>query len=174
LAIVSALKPFHLNDKLHVKWPNDIVYDEKKLSGSLIEIQAETHGASHAVIGIGVNVNMLEDKESHITQAWTSLRNVAGEYIDRNDVCASLVNHLIQYLQQFEAQGFAPFMEEWMQRDCLMNKLITIQSLNQAIEGRVTGINEQGHLLLTMADGKIRSFSSGDATIVKKPVELLV
>ena len=51
---------------VHVKWPNDIVCKEKKISGTLIEVQAESHGMSHAVIGIGLNVNMLIDERRRL------------------------------------------------------------------------------------------------------------
>ena len=50
--------------------------------GSLIEINAETHGVCHAIIGVGVNVNMLADESAHITQAWTSMQQILKKYID--------------------------------------------------------------------------------------------
>lgn len=168
LAIVNTLKEFGINKDMYVKWPNDIIYANKKISGSLIEIQAETHGSSRAIIGIGINVNMLNDKEEQISQAWSSMQKVLGVYIDRNELATALLNNLLDYLNRFERQGFLAFMNEWMQMDCLTNQFIAVKNLNQKSEGTVTGINEQGHLLLKLADGRVRAFSSGDTTIVKK------
>jgi BirA family transcriptional regulator, biotin operon repressor / biotin---[acetyl-CoA-carboxylase] ligase len=168
LAIVDTLKNIGVSKNLSVKWPNDIVYDNKKISGSLIEIQAETHGACHAVIGVGVNVNMLNVERGCITQEWTSLQRVLNTYIDRNDLCARLINNLLDYLHRFETQGFLPFVAEWKSADCLTDQMISVSNVNETIEGRMTGINEQGHLLLQLKNGKTRAFSSGDTSIVKK------
>lgn len=167
LAIITTLKSYGIHQNLFVKWPNDILYENKKLSGGLVEIKAESHGHSHAVIGIGINVNMLSD-EHHISQAWTSLRKILGIYIDRNDLCGRLIANLLAYLREFEKQGFSYFVDEWKKTDCLANQMITLKNVNAKIKGKVAGINEQGHLLLQLTNGSIRAFSSGDTSVVKK------
>jgi BirA family transcriptional regulator, biotin operon repressor / biotin---[acetyl-CoA-carboxylase] ligase len=167
LAIVKTLQGYGVSSDLSLKWPNDILYAGKKLSGTLIEIQAETHGHTQAIMGMGINVNMLSD-EHHISQAWTSMRKILGLYVDRNELCARLINHLIAYLREFDARGFSVFTEEWMHMDCLTNQTIHLQNANQKIKGKVMGINEQGHLLVKLTDGSVRAFSSGDTSIVKK------
>ena len=60
------------------------------------------------------------------------------------------------------------FINEWVKTDCLMNQWITVKNINQKMEGKVTGINEQGHLLLRLEDGKARAFSSGDTSVMKR------
>lgn len=166
LAVIETLRGYGISDDLYAKWPNDIVYANKKLSGNLIEIQAESHGASVAIIGIGINVNMLSDEE-HVSQKWTAMQKILGEYINRNDLCARLIDNLLLYIAKFIAQGFGPFVDEWMKTDCLMSQTIAVKQGNDTIKGRVTGINEQGHLLLHLANGSMRAFSSGDTSIVK-------
>lgn len=167
LAMMSVLKNYGLSRQLCVKWPNDIFYENKKLSGSLVEVQAESHGHSYAVIGIGINVNMLDDGKQ-ISQKWTSLREILGESLDRNELCANLLNNLFAYLRKFEEHGFAYFADEWMRVDCLAQKTITLKNIQTKITGKMVGINAQGHLLLQLADGSVRAFSSGDTSIVKK------
>jgi BirA family biotin operon repressor/biotin-[acetyl-CoA-carboxylase] ligase len=168
LAVVKTLKYFGVDKNLFVKWPNDIVCDHQKISGSLIEIQAETHGACHAIIGVGVNVNMLADEGKHITQAWTSMQQVLKKYVDRNQVCVHLLNNMFDYLQRFEAVGLSSFVDEWNKADCLTNQWTAVTMLHEVIEGRVQGINAQGHLLMELKNGSVRAFSSGDASIVKR------
>lgn len=161
LAVAHALKTCGVESE--TKWPNDILHDGKKLSGSLINVKAESNGICDAVIGIGVNVNMLED-DNHINQDWTSMRRILGDYIDRNKVAAEIINHLAIYLHKFEAQGFTPFIREWMDADCLMQKTVTIHNVGKAVTGKVNGVNEHGHLLLVLEDGTVKAFSSGDTT----------
>lgn len=168
LAIVRVLQQFGLTDDLHVKWPNDIISEQRKISGTLIEVQAESHGMSHAVIGIGLNVNMLIDERRKISQAWTSMRRVTGKYIDRNLVAAALIRELQNYLQCFEREGFAAFTDEWMAAEVMTGQQVTVKTVNETATGEVKGINAQGHLLMKMADGKVRAFSSGDTSIIKK------
>ena len=165
LAVVAALRERGVS-QLAVKWPNDIVHARGKLSGSLIDIQAETHGACHAVIGIGVNVNMRQANDA-IDQAWTSMRQLMGVDVDRNELCVSLINTLIRYLKRFEAHGLADFVKEWSAHDCLMRQSVAIHQANGRVRGVVTGINAQGHLLLQLADGTVQAFSSGDTTLCK-------
>lgn len=168
LAIIKTLKHAGIKNKLHVKWPNDIVYEDKKMAGNLIEIQAESHGMSQAIIGIGLNVNMLHADSDLSTQTWTSMEKILGESRDRNALCASLITNLLHALQRFDSDGFACYMDEWMQADCLANRYITLKNNNEKITGTMLGINEQGHLLLRLANGAVRSFSSGDTSVVRK------
>lgn len=160
LAVKHALAQLGLSDGLHVKWPNDIIVGEKKLAGILIEVQAESHGLCQAVIGIGVNVNMLK---ADIEQAWTSMQLVTGKYIDRNLVAVKLMKQLLSYLERFRLDGFASFVDEWVLADCLVGRTISLENLNSVITGKVVGIDGQGHLLLALDDGQVRAFSSGDA-----------
>lgn len=166
LAVAKTLETYGLPQGLKVKWPNDVFYADKKISGNLIEIEAESHGNCHAVIGIGINVNMLQNDQVPITQPWTSLRNITGYYIDRNSLSITLINYLLQDLHIFAEQGLAPFLEEWQAVDGLFNKNITLQCGSQKTTGQVRGIDSVGRLILWVNHQQL-CFSSGDATIVK-------
>jgi BirA family biotin operon repressor/biotin-[acetyl-CoA-carboxylase] ligase len=166
LSIIKTLKAY-IPECLYVKWPNDIIYQQKKLAGCLLEIQAEGNGISHVIIGIGINVNMQED-DKLITQPWISLREITGKYIDRNELCGQLINHLFDYIQQFEKMGLAFFMDEWHAVDGLMNKNISLKNANQQFHGIAKGINQHGHLVLELANKTLKAFSSGDTTLIKK------
>jgi len=168
LAIVKTLQHFGIQDLLSVKWSNDVVHDNKKISGNLIEVQAETHAACQAIIGVGINVNMLHDDSQAISQQWTSLGKILGQSVDRNVLCSVLINYLLAYLQRFDTGGFAPFVKEWNELDCLMNKTISLNNVNNQFVGRMLGINNQGYLLLELPNGDVRTFSSGETTILKK------
>ncbi|MES2217126.1 MAG: biotin--[acetyl-CoA-carboxylase] ligase [Pseudomonadota bacterium] len=167
LAIAKTLATYGLPKSLAVKWPNDIMYDNKKLSGTLIEIQAESHGVCHAIIGVGLNVNMMHDEESFILQDWTSLRKITATYIDRNEVCVLLIDNLLTYLARFEKHGLTAFVDEWNDADCLMNKEISLKNASKKIYGKAKGIDTLGNLILQASDGVLQTFSSGDTTLMK-------
>jgi BirA family transcriptional regulator, biotin operon repressor / biotin---[acetyl-CoA-carboxylase] ligase len=164
-AIVKTLQTYNIANPLLIKWPNDIMYNHQKLAGNLIEIQAESYGSCHAIIGIGLNVNMLEDYS--ITQAWTSLRKITGSYIDRNTLCAALINQLITHLALFEKQGLNVFLSDWSNLDYLANKKISLKNGNEQIQGKVVGIDHFGRLRVQLKDGESKLFSAGDTSIIK-------
>lgn len=166
LAVVATVQQFMPNEKIQIKWPNDVLWNNKKLAGILIDVSAESNGTCEATIGIGINVNML-DSDVRVNQPWVSLRKITNKYIDRNIVTASLIDNLINCISKFETVGLKGFQGQWRQYDNLFGKNIKISVGNKIITGVAVGINEQGHLKLKLANGEIQRFSAGDASIVK-------
>lgn len=162
LATLCALKKYSPGKNCFVKWPSDIILADKKIAGNLIEIQAEANGSSEAIIGIGINVNMLNSEQNFIC---TSLREVSGEYFNRNPICADLIICLLNYLQRFEQQGFSGFLQEWLANDYLTHKSVSVTHHHQKILGSVQGVNTYGYLLLKLANGEQCTFSAGDIFI---------
>lgn len=167
LAVAKTLKNFLKTSAISVKWPNDVLCEKQKLSGSLIEVEAEAHGVCRVIIGIGINVNMLFD-EGYITQQWTSLRKITNQYFDRNIICALLINQLLNDLKYFEQEGFAFFANEWKTFDALVHQEITLNYGSQQFSGEMIGVNPLGNLLLKLKSGIIKSFSSGETSMVKE------
>lgn len=168
LAICQALEnSCQLKNTFSVKWPNDVIADNKKIAGSLIEIQAESHGLCSIIIGIGVNVNMQHTTKHPISQPWNSLYKLTHHYLDRNIICAELINSVLNYLEKFNESNLSAFLHEWKKHDYLLDKPIKISSNNKPYNGTAAGINSQGHLLIKSPDGTQRHFSSGDTTISK-------
>lgn len=165
LAVLKTLRTYHPQD-ITAKWPNDIYFMQQKLAGILIEVTGESHGQSVAIIGIGINANM-QKANAALMQTWTSLQAITGKYIDRNELVASLINQLLIYLERLNQRGFADFIEEWISADCLMHKKIVMKNFQQEIAGQAIGINQHGQLLLELADGSVRAFSSGDTSVKK-------
>lgn len=160
LAICKAIEEIcSLQQAPHVKWPNDVLVDGKKIAGTLIECNKDA-----IIIGIGMNVNMDEAK---INQPWTSLRKLTGAYHDRNVLCAELINHVTQYLQRFIESGLSDFEKEWNERDCLFEKNIQLICGNEKFSGAGAGINQNGHLVLKLPDEKTKAFSSGESSLLK-------
>ena len=157
-----------LPQPISIKWPNDLLCDNRKLGGILIEIQAEAHDFCHAIIGIGVNINMLEDKSKSISQDWTSLRKITQIWHDRNLILATLINNIMIYMENFVDKGFAYFMKEWAKHDFLVNKPIGIKAVNKEIHGLAMGINTNGHLLVKLDETEaVKPFAAGETTILK-------
>lgn len=164
LAIVQALRKFGLED-LSCKWPNDILHRGQKLAGILIELQNGPHGATHAIIGVGCNVNMSKTMLKAIDRLATSLQVLVGSPQNRNHIAALFIDAISAYLARFEQKGFADFESEWKCHDALAGKDIHLHLGASTVTGRMSGVNATGHLLLSLPSGEIKSYSAGEASL---------
>jgi len=168
LATLAMLKELSPNEEIKVKWPNDILWQDKKLCGSLIEIQAESNGQIHVIIGIGLNVNSDTKNNPLPDKRWCSLYEIQSRQFDRNLLIANLLIKLQNYLTLFINNGLASFIEEWNKSDYLAGKQITVTQSGNSIVGTALGINPQGQLLLKDEQGIVHHLSSGDTTLKTK------
>jgi BirA family biotin operon repressor/biotin-[acetyl-CoA-carboxylase] ligase len=165
LAILATLHDVGIQDHIGVKWPNDILWHDKKLCGSLIEVIAESNSGADVVIGIGLNVNSITKDHSLPDKAWCSLYDITGHYLDRNIIIAKLINQLNIHLKEFMLGGFAAFIQKWHAVDYLQGQTITVSNLNKPLNGKAMGVNESGQLILMDDEGLTHYLSSGDASL---------
>ncbi|WP_116963974.1 biotin--[acetyl-CoA-carboxylase] ligase [Fastidiosibacter lacustris] len=167
VCVAKVLSSLFTELDIKIKWPNDIYLNEKKLSGILVEVKAESNAQSQIIIGIGINVNM--SFNLNISQPWVSLQEVLGQYVDRNILAINLANDVIITLKKFEASGFISFIENYHHFDYLTDKEITLSLPNNMfVTGIAQGVNELGQLQLCCDQKQIKTFASGEASIVKK------
>jgi len=165
LAIHHTLEEWIGTNDIMIKWPNDLLWHERKLCGSLIEVIAESHGASDVVIGIGLNVNSMTETQSIPDKPWCSLYDITGKQHDRNPLLAKLIANLHQHVARFMIQGFSGFMAQWHPIDYLQHKTITITGPSGSLRGQAYGVNEAGQLILIDDDARTHYFSSGDTSL---------
>jgi len=147
-----------------LKWPNDIHYQGRKLSGNLLEVQGESEGPCAVVIGIGVNVSMPAAVAEDIDQPWTDLSTASGRQISRNDLCAAILDELVIALTAFSESGLKSFMPDWQRWDGVVGKSVCLIFPDHEVEGEVRGIDEQGALLLKNRHG-LRRYQIGELSL---------
>lgn len=181
--LAKTLQHYQIPSGLGLKWPNDVMWNNKKLAGILIELSGEAQSACQAVIGIGVNIAMsssmaamtprssqsslLLSSIKNITQPWTDLEQMTQSYIDRNEFTSILLNHLIEALFVFQTKGFEPFRDTWESLDLTRGKSLSLQTSSGLHSGVGHGINEQGHLLVEI-DNRVQAFTSGEVSVRMK------
>ena len=147
-----------------VKWPNDILVDEAKLAGVLIELSGDMLGPSAAVIGVGINVLGGEALAGEIGQAVTDVQRHVGA-IDRNALLLALVSGMDAGLHRFERGGFAGFRAEWQGLHAHQDRVVRIQGGDgEPVIGRAIGVDDNGALLLDTALGVCR-FHAGEVSL---------
>jgi len=120
------------------------------------------------VIGLGLNMQMQSPTtDLPIEQTWIDLQSIYPQPIQRNVLIASIINELINTLQQFSQHGLEPFLTAWQDHDALTNQSITLHTLHGVISGKYQGISVKGELLCEDQQGHIHSFFSADVSSKK-------
>jgi BirA family biotin operon repressor/biotin-[acetyl-CoA-carboxylase] ligase len=140
------------DDQVKVKWPNDLLIEQQKIAGILIEIEGQADGPCGVVIGIGINVNMPDEQALKIAQPWTDMSAHCTEPPDRNQLIAHLVAELHNTLIDFEQQGLNSTVEQWNNHDHYYAKPIKLIMGNRTVEGICQGIDKQGGVLIKQTD----------------------
>ncbi len=155
LSAVAALRDIGISG-IGLKWPNDVVAHGRKLAGILVEIGGEAQGPCHAVIGIGINIRIDPATAAGIDQPWIDVHSLAtsghGPY--RNRLAAALLSRLAESLQQFNAEGFAVFLDEQARYDALLGKRVCVGSPEGERCGVAMGVDPRGALRIRGDDGE--------------------
>ena len=152
-----------------LKWPNDLLVDERKLGGILIELRAESDGPACVVIGIGLNVALgapLLAKIAETGIAATDLVTAGLAEPSRNAVAGALVDSCVRGLLEFERDGLRPFVENWRDSDALQGKMVDVRgAVGEVTRGLARGVDLHGALLVETAEEGLKKFVSGDVSV---------
>lgn len=149
-----------------IKWPNDILLNDLKLTGILTEMQADPDRVKSVILGIGMNINQArEDFPEELQTIATSLKIETKMPFDRAQIAATILNHLENYTNLYLEKGFTSIKLLWESYSNTIGRRIRVTMINEIIEGEAIGITAEGMLQLKQPDGSIRDIYSGDITI---------
>lgn len=164
VAVLRVLRDMGLTG-VGLKWPNDILWGNRKLAGLLLEVAGESSGPSHVVVGIGINVRLTSYDAKNIDQPWVDIETITGSAdISRNRLAAKLLDNLIEVLRHYDRTRLEPYLSEWREFDLYYGQPIIIKSGSHVMEGVHHGINSDGALLISMPDG-LKSFHAGEVSL---------
>jgi BirA family biotin operon repressor/biotin-[acetyl-CoA-carboxylase] ligase len=156
-------------DGIGLKWPNDLIWQQRKLGGILIEMRGESAGPAQVVIGIGINMRMPAQVRIMLAEQQAALiadvHDIMRERTPaRNALIAMLVEEVTGMLQTFGEKGFEPFAQEWRRLDTLSDAPVRVISGTETTFGRARGVDLDGTLLVDV-DGQLRRFASGEVSL---------
>ncbi len=146
-----------------VKWPNDVRIGGKKLAGILIESAMDAKGLKHAVLGIGINVNLDPSAFPEIAGTATSLMAETGAPLDRADVLRAVLEDVDD--RYTEVSGGKSLTNRWASRLDTLGSTVSVRWGDGEMIGLATGVDDEGNLLLTGADGSVRTAIAGEVTL---------
>lgn len=144
-----------------VKWPNDTLVSEKKISGILTEAVSEGEDIFY-IVGIGINLNQKEF-EGELSQKATSLFLLTKKEYDKEEVLTVLLSYFTPLYQDY-IQGGKKFLTVVKSHSYLDQKEVSLDYYGEHIHGTVIDITDKGTLLLDVS-GKQIEVSSGEVTL---------
>jgi BirA family biotin operon repressor/biotin-[acetyl-CoA-carboxylase] ligase len=151
-----------------IKWPNDILVNERKVCGILTEMSAELDKVNYLVLGIGVNVNFEEsDFPVELRRTATSLAIEADRKFKRAEVAANILRELDRDYSRVCSGKFAQVADEWEDQCTTIGRQVEIASGKRTILGRAESLDAEGALLVRTQHGHLERIIGGDVTLRK-------
>lgn len=162
LAARNAAAELSGDNGVQLKWPNDLLYDGRKLAGLLCERIMEAD-----LIGIGLNVNLDPNlAPPDLRLRITSLAQIRGNPLGMTDALAILGSHLRVSLRRATTEPFALLLREYDAHHALIDRdvCVTSSSGEPPVYGRCEGLDEIGRLLLR-SSGQVHHIISGQVSM---------
>jgi BirA family biotin operon repressor/biotin-[acetyl-CoA-carboxylase] ligase len=149
-----------------IKWPNDILVQNRKVCGILTELSAELERINYIVVGIGLNVNQQkEDFPLEIREKATSLLLASGRSFNRAEL---LRNILLEYEEQYQSylhKGFGWVLQIWRELNSTLGKEVLVNTREGSFTGVAEDINEDGCLVVKKHSGAREVLIAGDVSL---------
>ena len=155
LSVLIALKGF-VQD-VRVKWPNDLLINDKKCAGILIQIES-WHNRKYMVVGIGVN-----SRHAPLEQS-TSIYEQTNKEIDNRQLTKAIINSLAEFISLYREKGFQYFRPLWLLHDGWYGKQVKIIIEPKTIIGEHLGIDESGKIIVG-DENQSNAYTSGDVSL---------
>lgn len=158
IAIKEALETYV--DGITLKWPNDVYWNDKKISGTLIETSIDSKGIKTCIFGIGINVN----QEAFHSDAPNpvSLRQILGHEVDRDELLQKVIDGFKRYYELLRRADYMDVSGIYHLSLYRRKGFHRYEDADGEFEGAFVEVEDDGHLILHDKQGVIRSYSFGE------------
>ena len=160
LGIIYALKKLSIPG-LSIKWPNDILSENKKIGGILIENFFNKSKIKASIIGVGLNLN--QEKFEKLPKA-TSLKIITGEKWASNIILNALIPLLEEYLFMFDFQD-SSILDQYQKILWRRNKTVIFDMDGKLHKGKLIGVDDSGMIILQNQQKMISKFNNSQISI---------
>lgn len=145
-----------------VKWPNDVLYQGRKLAGISVDIIGSAQEQKALVIGVGINAKLPENLA--IDRPVASLSEFIPQ-LDRSQAIIDAVQAIYTALEHFAQHGIdANFRQRWQQYNAYAGRAVNVLKGQETLHGIENGIDDNGHLSVLIA-GVPQSFSAAEVSL---------
>lgn len=147
---------FNLNST--VKWPNDVLINEKKVAGILVEGKLEAYGVTYLLVGVGININnyLPESLRDHAT----SLKDLIGYPLPRTPLLKKTLELIDEYYTYLLANDVKYVINRWRRLNSTIGRKVRVHLINNVIiEGIAKDVDLDGSLCIESERGLIKVLS---------------
>jgi BirA family biotin operon repressor/biotin-[acetyl-CoA-carboxylase] ligase len=146
-----------------IKWPNDVMIEDRKVAGILAESALSGSRVEHAVVGIGVNVALDVSADREIAATAASLNALLDADVDRAELLRRILQHMDDlYLDLRRGRSPIPEWRRWLDT---LGQRVTVSHHGMTNDGLAEDIDDLGNLLLRTDDGEQLTLTAGDITL---------
>lgn len=146
--------------KSNIKWPNDLLFEGKKISGILAEVKTSLGKMQGVALGVGINVNCDMSKFKELPNA-TSISSILGNSVNKEDLLNLVVKEFFKDFEEFSKQGFV-FISDEYKKMCKFNDTVKISASSNNGEFKFDALNDDGTLSVLDENNKKITIVNGD------------
>jgi biotin-[acetyl-CoA-carboxylase] ligase BirA-like protein len=149
--------------RAEIKWPNDVLINQKKVCGILTESEIKGKNLNFAVLGFGINANLdLNAFPQHLRSSATTLKTQLRKEISREILLCRLLENVEACCDLFRNRKFETILDDWRRLSGFLGSYVEILDNQQKIEGRALDLDADGALIVRLKDQNIHKVISGD------------
>ncbi len=152
-----------------IKWPNDIIINDKKVCGILTEAVTKFNTIENVIIGVGIDANLnLGDFPEELQNGTTTLKEELGREGSENLLIKIFLEEFEKITELFNHEGYEDILKEWRKRSYTIGKIVEVREpFNIYYDAYVLGIGKEGALVVEKIDGTLEKVISGECIIKK-------
>ena len=159
VAVATILSEYINNQRIEVKWPNDVLINGKKIAGILLEVLNFGAKAPAVVMGIGINISK---KPKEFEYPVTCIQDYKNEITSSDEVLTSLLHSIVHWFRIWENDGFDMIRTEWMKRAYKLDGTVEVEGKNgSSAKFKFKGIDAEGAMLLDDENGTRNLYRAG-------------
>ena len=155
IALHDALSVY--TDDITIKWPNDIYWKDKKISGTIIENSLHGGHIKDCIIGTGININQTEFKSDAPNPV--SLYQIIGKETDRMTILKDIINRFDAYLTDVRNGNYEKIVSLYMSYLYRGHGFFPFKDNDGEFEAAIVEVEDDGHLILRDKGDHIRSYA---------------
>ncbi len=147
-----------------IKWPNDVLLQNKKVAGVLVELGSENDSVSYLIVGIGINLFQKEDDfPDELRDKATSILIEGGKVSCREEVVVKLLQNFDHWYKVLLTSGVTPILERWKDYSHRwIGKEVKVVTPEGEFFGISEGVGDDGRFLVRKGDGELKEVWAAD------------
>ncbi len=168
VAVENTLKRIGV-ENAEIKWPNDILIQDKKVCGILTEAITNFNTIESIIIGVGIDANItIENFPEGLQEKMTTLNDEIGKKVDENLLIKTFLEEFEKISDQFVNGEYEAILKEWRKNSYTIGKIVEVhEPFSKPYDGYVLGISRDGSLVVEKIDGTLEKVISGECIIKK-------